>query len=286
MSARNFKMPAEAQLQTSRSHTVRSLLVQMKQLALDSSIYHTHTHVSSPLPLEVDITRQYPLGEYEGELNGGIRHGRGEMRYKHVEYHFPKRYEGEWADDKIQGQGVMEYNDGSVYSGLWENGSRHGEGEMQYKNGDVYIGCWENDRRVGQGLTIFQNANEYEGVWKSDKMSEGTYTNKSEDWSFTGTFEGEYPKAGTLTYQANGRDLEIRSGSWQIASVCSHKPVPVDKPKPEIQQTHTPLVVSTLGLLYKKIHEAAVKIKGEYEWQKIKQEDRASQRALDRGHRN
>ncbi len=224
MSARNLKMPTEAQLQPPRSHAVRSLLFQMKQLALDSSIYHTHTHVSSPLPLEVDITKQYALGEYEGGLKDQKRHGRGEMPYKHVEYYFPKRYEGEWADDKIQGQGVMEYNDESVYSGLWENGSRHGEGEMQYKNGDVYIGCWENDRRVGQGLMIFQNANEYEGVWKSDKMSEGTYTNKSEDWSFTGTFEGEYPKAGTLSYRDNERTLKIRSGSWQIASVCEQKP--------------------------------------------------------------
>ena len=110
--------------------------------------------------------------------------------------------------------------------------------------------------------------------------------NKSEDWSFTGTFEGEYPKAGTLTYRDNERTLEIRSQSWQRVSVCSHKPVPVDKPIPEIQQTHTPSVVSTLRLLYKKIHEAAVKIKKEFEWQKIKQEDRDSERAWQRGHQN
>lgn len=266
-------MPPEAQLQPPRSHAVRSLLVQMKQLALDSGICHTHTHVFCSMPLEAD-TKQYALGEYEGELDAQKRHGRGEMRYNPVAYYFPMRYEGEWADDKIQGKGVMQYNDGSVYSGLWENGSRHGEGEMQYKNGEKYIGCWEHDRRVGQGLMIFQNANEYEGVWKSDKMSEGTYTNKSEAWSFTGTFEDAYPQAGTLKYQDNGRDLKIRSRSWQRESIYTQKPRSLDKPTPETQQTPTPSGESPLRQLVNKIHAAAVGIYDEVDLYIERQQDK------------
>ena len=274
MSTRNFKMTTEAQHQTPRELRIRSLLFQMKQLALYSSIYNTHTHVFSPMSLEVDTTKQYALGEYEGNLKGDKRHGRGELRYNPVGYYFPKRYEGDWEDDKIQGKGVMEYNDESVYSGFWENGIRHGEGEMQYKNGDKYIGYWENDRRVGQGLMIFQNANEYEGVWKSDKMSDGTYTNKSEDWSFRGTFEGEYPKAGTLTYRDNERFLEIHSQSWQKVSVCEHKPRSVDEQIPETQKTPTSKGESPLRRLFNKIHAGAVNIYDEIDLYIERIEDR------------
>jgi hypothetical protein len=232
------------------------------------------------------IKKEYALGVYKGNFLGEKRHGKGELLYKDFDYYFPKRYDGEWQDDKIQGRGVMEYNDRSVYSGSWKNGIRDGEGELKYNNGDTYIGCWEKDMRVGQGLIIFKNKNEYEGVWKSDKFSDGTYTNNSKNWSFRGTFDDVYPKAGTLTYSDNEQTLEIHSQSWRRVSIHEQTPVSVDTKPTEIQKTHTTQKKSTMNDYFQKIRKCASDIYDEVDlWLERVEDARADKERLYSGPR-
>ena len=58
------------------------------------------------------------------------------------------RYEGNWFQDKIQGEGAMIYPDGSTYIGNWVDGKRHGEGVLYDHNRVVeYRGNWKNDEK-------------------------------------------------------------------------------------------------------------------------------------------
>ena len=267
MSPRNVKMPTAHQ-HTPRALRVRSLLLQMRQLAL-----------------EARATKQYQVGTYEGEMNDQQkRHGRGVLSYKPVDYLFPEKYDGNWENDRMQGHGVMLYNDRSLYSGNWADGRRHGEGSMEYSNGDRYDGLWSQDNRVGQGRMTFNNKNEYDGVWTSDKMSGGTYTHRSDDWSFAGTFDGVFPRAGTLTYREKGEALQVTSQHWQRASIAEQRPsIAEQRPSPAAHVTpeaqKTPTAPSTLRAFYDGIKAAAKHIKDEYEWWQICREDRRSFRS-------
>jgi hypothetical protein len=45
------------------------------------------------------------------------------------------RYEGEFANDKMNGQGIMVYADGSSYSGEWKDDKKHGEAVVKGVDG-------------------------------------------------------------------------------------------------------------------------------------------------------
>jgi hypothetical protein len=45
-----------------------------------------------------------------------------------MQYENNDKYNGEWKEDKKQGQGVCQYADGDKYEGGWEDNKRSGEG--------------------------------------------------------------------------------------------------------------------------------------------------------------
>ena len=67
---------------------------------------------------------------YNGEWEGGRRHGRGVMRYVDSK----TRFEGEWKLDEM-GVGVIEvyYADGSLYKGDWVDNCRNGTGTFLFR---------------------------------------------------------------------------------------------------------------------------------------------------------
>ena len=62
---------------------------------------------------------------------------------------------------KREGNGEMNYADGSVYSGQWRDDKREGYGRMYYASGSVYEGEWVADKRHGQGVFIWDDYNRY-----------------------------------------------------------------------------------------------------------------------------
>ena len=50
-------------------------------------------------------------------------------------------YVGEWTEDKITGQGVLEGDNGK-YEGQFLNGKFNGRGRFTFPDGDIYEGEW------------------------------------------------------------------------------------------------------------------------------------------------
>lgn len=87
------------------------------------------------------------------------------------------------------GEGRMEYWDGSWYEGEWKAGKYHGEGVLQGKvKWNVYKGEWADGRRQGTGHEVMSNGDKYEGEWATDyRHGFGRFTHKS-GWSMEGRF--------------------------------------------------------------------------------------------------
>ena len=84
-------------------------------------------------------------------------------------YTFPDgtKYEGEWRDNKPNGQGTFTesdnnqnmktftYPDGATYIGQYKNNKREGQGSIIFIHGDKYVGQWKDDKKHGQGTYVY-----------------------------------------------------------------------------------------------------------------------------------
>ena len=70
---------------------------------------------------------------YIGEFKDNIPNGKGIKYYKNGNI----KYEGDFINDKREGNGKYIYEDGEYYIGEWKNNFRHGKGIMYYKNGNI-----------------------------------------------------------------------------------------------------------------------------------------------------
>ena len=82
------------------------------------------------------------------------------------------RYEGEFKDNKPNGQGVFTSPDGQRYQGGFRDGKLNGIGVMNYPDGRHYEGEFKNNKRDGYGIMtyqdgdMFEESSRYEGEWK------------------------------------------------------------------------------------------------------------------------
>ena len=76
----------------------------------------------------------------------GKTHGKGKLFYKNGNI----KYEGDWINDEIEGNGKYYWEDGEYYIGQFKNGLRNGKGIKYYSNGNIkYEGNWIDDKFVG-----------------------------------------------------------------------------------------------------------------------------------------
>ena len=71
-------------------------------------------------------------------------------------------YEGQWINDKYDGQGTQWYNY-SIYHGSFRNGMKNGYGVWKHINGHIYYGTFEDDLRSGVGAYIYSDGYMYKG---------------------------------------------------------------------------------------------------------------------------
>ena len=133
------------------------------------------TQVTSDLYKTFSISKNIDAGTlYIGDLKGGKFDGFGvlfNLRTQGLEYWengIDKKYEGEWTDNKKNGNGIS----------YWENGNKQYEGE------------WKYNKRNGQGIGYYQNGNkQYEGESK-----DGEWNGQGVQYDLDGNkkYEGEF----------------------------------------------------------------------------------------------
>jgi len=116
-------------------------------------------------------------------------------------------------EDKIRnGKDKYIWDNGTSYDGEWDNNKVNGEGTLTYANGDKYVGNFVSSKKSGNGIYTWSNGDSFSGNWLNDKMSgQGTYKFKNGD-KYTGNFDaGLFNGQGTYTFK-DGRTL---TGIWQ-----------------------------------------------------------------------
>jgi hypothetical protein len=80
---------------------------------------------------------------YVGDWVNGVREGVGNCYW-----HAGDQYEGEWKDDKSNGQGMSHSFIHSIWAVVdWL-------GTFTWGSGSKYIGCWKDGRQDGNGMIL------------------------------------------------------------------------------------------------------------------------------------
>ena len=89
-----------------------------------------------------------------------MKHGKGTMYYKDVSI----KYEGDFFNGLMQGNGKYIYEDGDYYIGKWFNNQKHSKGILYYKDGNIqYEGEFLNNNFFGNGKAINEDGQYYIG---------------------------------------------------------------------------------------------------------------------------
>ena len=91
----------------------------------------------------------YDNGDYYiGEMLNDKAHGKGILYYKNGNI----KYDGDFVNDKFEGNEKYIDEVGNYYNGKWLNGKRQGKGILYYKNGNImYNGDFVNGKFEGNG---------------------------------------------------------------------------------------------------------------------------------------
>ena len=86
-------------------------------------------------------------------------------------------YWGGVVNNKCEGNGVIQFNNGDLYEGDFLNDLKNGFGTFYFSNGDRYEGNWVDDKRSGQGTYFFNNGDRFVGQFIDGKKTDnGTYS--------------------------------------------------------------------------------------------------------------
>jgi hypothetical protein len=125
------------------------------------------------------------LFTYEGNWENNKKNGQGKGRWVDG-----RTYDGMWANDKRTGHGIYILANGDRYEGEWKDNLKVGKANVQMANGDKYEGVYTNDKLQGMVTYLYANGDKYEGNYKDDSMSgHGVYT-----WANGNTYDGEWKK--------------------------------------------------------------------------------------------
>ena len=119
--------------------------------------------------------RGYPNGQgqliettshrtYRGGFVDGLKQGEGV-----IEWQDGSVYEGDFFNNKIHGQGKKVWYDGREYEGYWSDGKMNGEGKFTWPDGRMYLGNYKNDKKNGYGEMYFPSGVVFKGTWSNGK---------------------------------------------------------------------------------------------------------------------
>lgn len=167
----------------------------------------------------VQRTLAFPEGQYEGETQDDLPHGRGTLTYHPGKTH--KKYEGEWKNGQFDGEGVLKFSNGSRLEGRWKEGQLHGKGIESSASGATYEGGFCRGKYHGKGTYRFADGTVHEGGWKNgDQHGQGKYT-KPNGSCYSGGFLYGKPH-GQGTYTDPAPDGDDYTGEWKNGKAHGH----------------------------------------------------------------
>lgn len=140
---------------------------------------------------------------YEGELREGKLNGRGILKFEDGSV-----YVGELHDDKLDGRGVMTLANGDRYEGEFSHNKLSGHGVMTWANGNRYEGDYLDNARSAHGVFIWADGDRYEGEWLDDRPH---------------GFGEKYDHARDQTFSGQWRAGCLRTGGMNLAIITSMK---------------------------------------------------------------
>lgn len=107
------------------------------------------------------------FGEWK-ELNKvKVRDGLGTMTFG------PETYVGQWAGDKMNGEGEYTFASGGKYKGHFKDNLFEGEGEYIFPDGAIYSGHWHNNKMHGKGIYTDKDKIEFKGMFVNGMFDSG-----------------------------------------------------------------------------------------------------------------
>ena len=141
-----------------------------QKLFKTSEIYETLSPQTLLKDAKIEKNKKYTYksgAEYEGEWLGGLRHGKGTMKWTDGIV-----YEGEWSYGFAEGAGRILYPDGASLTGTFLSSRVSGFGVLENPNiGYEYSGFWRNDLQNGAGRENWADGSTYEGNFVDGKKN-------------------------------------------------------------------------------------------------------------------
>jgi len=166
--------------------------------------------------------------EMTGEcLHGDCKNGFGMMAVETCNicgFHKDVLYEGEFKNEKFNGQGKLFYLNKMKYEGGFKDGKQSGQGTLTIRYTRKYVGEWRDGKENGCG-TEFQSCGlQYDGEWREGKYH-GKGTETLPDGSmYVGQFaNGQFNGVGTYRSSDGskyvGRWKDGRKNGYGVATL-------------------------------------------------------------------
>ena len=68
----------------------------------------------------------------------------------------------------MDGRGVLTFSNRDEYNGEWKDNKQNGQGDAKYHNGDRYVGEWKDNKKIGVGTYQRNDGNIQIGYWEDD----------------------------------------------------------------------------------------------------------------------
>ena len=155
--------------------------------------------------------------KYDGDFINDKFEGNGKYIWKNGEY-----YIGQWKNNLMNGKGIIYYKNGNIkYDGDFINDEYEGEGKYIYEDGDYYIGQFKNSLRHGKGILYHKNGNiKYEGDFINDKFEgDGKYILENGEY-YIGQWKNNLMNGKGIYFYNNGRIMYEGDFINNIAEGC------------------------------------------------------------------
>ena len=113
------------------------------------------------------------------------------------------KYEGDFKNNKANGQGTMTWSDGSKYVGQFKDDKANGQGTMIFavKPETKYVGEFKDDKLHGKGTLTDSEGFKHVGEFKDDKANGKGIVTTSDGYKYVGDFKDDLLHGqGTETY--------------------------------------------------------------------------------------